>query len=85
MSEFRFTLTVVGADVLAHEAQEALFEAGCSDATFGIADGIQTAEFDREAVDFSEAVASAIRAIEQAVPGAKVLNLHREEDVATPR
>lgn len=84
MSEFRFTLTIEGADVLSDSAQEALFEAGCSDATFGISDGVQTAEFDREAADFSDAVASAIRAIEGAVAGAKVIDIHREEDVAAP-
>lgn len=85
MSEFRFILTIEGADILSDSAQEALYEAGCDDATFGISDGAQTAEFDREAVDFSDAVASAIRAIETAVDGARVLNVHREEDVAAPR
>lgn len=85
MSEFRFTLTIEGADVLSEAFQEALFEAGCSDATFGTSNGLQTAEFDREAGEFSEAVASAIRQVEGAVPGAKVINVHRQEDVVTPR
>lgn len=82
MTQFSFTLTVDGADLLAEAAQEALFEAGCDDATFGTTDGVQTAEFDREAVDFAEAVASAIKAIESAVPGARVLSAHREHDIA---
>lgn len=64
------------------DAQEALFDAGCDDATFGVANGVQTAEFDREALDFAEAVSSAITAIESAVPGARVINVHREQDVA---
>ena len=85
MSEFRFILTVEGADVLNEASQEALFDAGCGDATFGISNGVQTAEFDREAGDFSDAVASAIRQVEGAVPGAKVVNVHREEDIAAPR
>jgi hypothetical protein len=85
MTEYRFTLTIDGADVLSDAAQDALHEAGCNDATFGSSQGIHTAEFDREAADFSEAVASAIKAIEVAVPGAKVTDVHREEDVAAPR
>ena len=85
ISEFRFILTIEEVDVLSDAAQEALFEAGCGDATFGISDGVQTGEFDREAADFSEAVASAIRAIETALVGARVVQVHREEDVAAPR
>ncbi len=82
MTQFSFTVTIEGADVMAEGAQEALFEAGCDDATFGVSDGVQTAEFDREAADFAEAVASAITAVESAVPGARVVNVHREHDVA---
>lgn len=82
MTQFSFTVTVEGADVMTEAAQEALFEAGCDDATFGVSDGVQTAEFDREAADFGEAVASAINAIEAAVPGARVTDVHREQDVA---
>ncbi len=40
MSEFRFTLTIEGPDVLTDAAQEGLFDARCSDATFGLSDGI---------------------------------------------
>lgn len=85
MTEYRFTLTIDDADVLSDAAQDALHEAGCNDATFGSSQGIQIAEFDREAADFSEAVASAIKAIEDTVAGAKVTEVRREEDVATPR
>jgi len=85
MTLFSFTLTIEGADVMAAAAQEALYEAGCDDATFGVARGVQTAEFDREAADFADAVASAIKAIESSVPGARVIDIHREQDVAAPR
>ena len=85
MNEFRFVLTVEGGDVVSEASQEAFFDAGCGDATFGVSNGVQTAEFDREAGDFSEAVASAIRQVESAVPGAKVVKVHREEDLAAPR
>lgn len=85
MTEYRFTLRIEGADVLTNAAQDALHAAGCDDATFGISEGVQTAEFDREASDFSEAVAGAIKAIEGAVDGARVVDIHREEDIAAPR
>jgi len=82
MMLFSFTLTIEGADVMTGAAQDALFEAGCSDATFGVSDRVQTAEFDREAAEFAEAVASAIKAVESAVAGARVVEIHREQDVA---
>jgi thiamine pyrophosphate-dependent acetolactate synthase large subunit-like protein len=39
---------------------------------------MQAGEFDREAEEFSEAVASAIRAVESAVPGARVVEVRRD-------
>jgi hypothetical protein len=83
MTAFRFTLKIEGADIITDSAQNALFEAGCGDATFGVSDGIQTAQFDRDAAEFAEAVAGAIRAVEGAVPGARVVEIHRDRDVAT--
>jgi hypothetical protein len=82
MTLFSFSLTIEGADVMTDAAQNALYDAGCDDATFGVSGGVQTAEFDREAVEFAEAVASAIRAVESAVPGARVVEVRREQDVA---
>jgi hypothetical protein len=43
MSLFSFTLTIEGADVLTDDTQDALFDAGCGDGTFGTSNGIQTA------------------------------------------
>lgn len=82
MALFRFTLTVEGADILTDDAISALYEAGCDDATFGVSGGVQTGEFDREATDFAEAVASAIKAVAAAVPGAMVVDVHRELEAA---
>jgi hypothetical protein len=79
---YGFTLTIEGADVLSDEALDALYEAGCGDATFGVSNGVQTADFDREASDFADAVWSAIKAVERAVPGARVIDIHRDRDVA---
>jgi hypothetical protein len=80
---FRFTLEIESSDVMTDAAQNALFEAGCDDATFGASNGIQTADFDREATEFGEAVASAIKAVEAAVAGARVVEIHRERDDVT--
>jgi hypothetical protein len=79
---FSLTLTIEGADVLTDDALGALYEAGCSDATFGVSNDVQTADFDREAAAFADAVASAIKAIESAVPGARVVDIHRDREIA---
>lgn len=82
MTQFSFTLTMEGADILAPAAQEALFEAGCDDATFSASAGVQVGEFDRDGSSFAKAVASAIEAVESAVPGVRVVEVHRESEVA---
>ena len=82
MNGYSFTLTIEGADIMSDVAQNALFDAGCDDATFGVSDGVQIAEFDREAGEFAEAVASAIKAVETTVQGTRVVEVHRERDVA---
>ena len=82
MTVFSFTVTIEGADILTPDALDALHEAGCDDATFGAAGGVQTGEFDREAADFARAVGSAIDAVETAVPGARVVAVHRDPAAA---
>lgn len=79
---YTFTLLVDGPDLLGAANLEALFEAGCDDALFGTRDHIQYADFDREALNFAEAIGSAIRDIERAVPGARVLHIEPEELVS---
>jgi len=82
MTTFSFTLVIEGPDILADHALDALFEAGCDDATFSTSDGVQMGEFDREASDFADAVGSAIKAVESALPGARVVAVHREPEPA---
>ena len=79
MPVFRFILTVVGADVSTDDAHRSLFEAGCSEATIARVDCVQLIDFDREAACFADAVGSAIRAVESAVPGLRVVEVRREE------
>ena len=71
MPVHHFTLIVEGTDLQAEPTIDALFEAGCYDATIGRADGVQYIEFDREAESLAEAVHSAQRDVEK-VEGVRV-------------
>jgi hypothetical protein len=74
-----FTLFFSGVDVLEDEQFDALYEAGCDDALFGVRDGVQYGAFDREAASFGEALASAIREVIAAVPGLRVTRIEPDE------
>jgi hypothetical protein len=82
MNTYNFTLVLDAADLLEETILDALFEAGCDDASFGMRDSQATAEFDREAVSFSEAVVSAIRHVEGANVGARVLRVEPDDLVS---
>lgn len=79
MPEFRFTLVLQGADVLAPANLDALFEAGCDDATFGDVDGVPFADFSRRSGSAAEAIESAIRAVESAIPGLTVVRVEPDD------
>jgi len=81
MRSHAFTLLVEGADLQSDAAQDALFEAGCDDATIGVTAGVQHLHFDREAHTLAEALVSAITAVEQAVPGVRVVRVAPDEYV----
>jgi hypothetical protein len=70
-----FTLFLNGPDVLDDQQFDALYEAGCDDALFGVRDGAQYAAFDRQAHSFSQALASAIHDVTSAVPGLQVVRV----------
>lgn len=72
MPVHHFTLIVEGTDLQAEPAIDALFEAGCDDATVGRVDGVQYIDFDREAESLGEAIISAVRDVEK-IDGAAVL------------
>ncbi len=73
MPVHHFTLIVEGIDLQAEPTIDALFEAGCDDATVGRVDGVQYIDFDREAESLGEAIISATRDVEK-VDGAAVLH-----------
>lgn len=75
MAEYSFTLIIQG-DVDAR--LDDLFDAGCDDATFGAVDGVQYADFERDAPTLLDAIASAIRAVEL-VPGLRVMHIEPDD------
>jgi hypothetical protein len=74
-----FTLFLSGVDVLDDEQFDALHEAGCDDALFGVRDGAHYGAFDRKAENFSEALSSAIGDVASAVPGLQVVRIEPDE------
>lgn len=62
-TEYEFTF-VIGGQLDDESVLDELFEAGCSDATFGTVDGLGFGDFHREAPALSEAIDSAIREVE---------------------
>lgn len=79
MTTYNFTLIIEGADLQSPEAQDALYEAGCDDATFGLVDGVQYAEFDREDGSYGQALASAMVDVRKAVSEARVIHVEPDE------
>jgi len=77
MTEHQFSLVLQG-DLESDETINALYEAGCDDATFGTVDHTGYADFSREAPTFGEAVRSAIADVES-VPGLKVLRIEPDD------
>jgi hypothetical protein len=76
---YSFAVTIDGADLTSPDSPhaDALYEAGCDDALLTSSPGEQRAIFDWEAPSFATAVASAITAIETAIPGARVTAIER--------
>lgn len=74
-----FTIFFEGVDVLDDEQFDALYEAGCDDALFGVRDGAHYGAFDREADSFSEALAGAVRDVTAALPGLRIVRIEPDE------
>jgi hypothetical protein len=79
---YTFTLLIDGPDLQEDGRIDALFEAGCGDATFGRRDSVQFADFDRDAPSLAAAIHSAIRDIRSAVPEAEIVRVEPEEFVS---
>ena len=73
MATHHFLLVTEGVDLLEWGTLDALYEAGCGDATVGH----HTLEFDRAAPTRDQALCSALRDVES-VPGVRVLRIEFE-------
>ena len=70
--EYDFALILSGVNELTTEVEDALFEAGCDDATLSVQYGCVFVEFSRAAASFKDAILSAIRDVRKAGIGADV-------------
>jgi hypothetical protein len=66
MKSYQFDVVLKGVTELADEQADALFEAGCDDATPASRDGLTWAHFDREAPSLEEAIRSAVAQVQSA-------------------
>jgi len=73
--EYDFALIVGGVPALTTEVEDALFNAGCDDATLSIQHGLLYVEFSRTAKSLKDAILSAIRDVQKAGIGAEVLRV----------
>jgi hypothetical protein len=72
MKKYSFTLILTGIDDLTDEIANALFEAGCDDATPSMRNGVVRLSFDREAKTLKDALLTAISNVKKAGIGADV-------------
>lgn len=80
VKKFEFTLILRSGAELSEDLADALFEAGCDDASPGICNGVVSIDFDREAESLEQAIQSAINQARGA--GAEVEKV--EIDARTP-
>ncbi len=73
--EYDFALIVGGVDELTQAIEDAVFEAGCDDATLSIRYGLLYMEFSRSATSLKDAIFSAIHDVQRAQVGANVLRV----------
>jgi len=77
---YTFTLLLRGANPMDH--LDELHDSGCDDAIFGERDGVWFAEFDRQSKSLVDAISSAIKDVESAVPGLRVSRVEPDELVS---
>ena len=65
MTEFDFTLVLSGVTELNDDVENAVYEAGCDDATLSICDGVCHLDFTRGAATLREAILSAIADVQK--------------------
>jgi hypothetical protein len=66
MTTYGFDIILDGVSEISDEAADALFEAGCDDATPSSRDGLARVHFDREAPSLEDAIRSAVAQVQSA-------------------
>lgn len=77
--EFEFTLVLGGITGVTAKVENALFEAGCDDATISLRQGRVYLSFSRTAATLKDAIISAIQDIHHAAIGAEVLRVDQSD------
>lgn len=79
---YQFTLVLDGVDELTPNLEDALFAVGCDDALINYKNGTVYLDFDRADEDLEQAIISAIKAVESADLGAKIISVAPEHLVS---
>lgn len=78
MKSHTFTLILSGVAEITSELADALYEATQGDIEFNMRDGVAFLEFERTAPSLREAITSAIREVEEADVGVRVVRVESE-------
>jgi hypothetical protein len=78
MNTHTFTLILSGIAELTPELADSLYEATQGDIELNLRDGVAFVEFEREAATLREAITTAIREVEQATVGVRVVRVESE-------
>lgn len=78
MTTYNFTLILSGVAELSSELADALYEATHGDIELNLRDGVAFVEFERTADTLREAITSAIREVEEAAVGVRVVRVESE-------
>ena len=78
MKKHRFTLILSGVSGVTPELANALYKATDGDIEFNVRSGVAFLEFEREARSLKEAITSAIRDVEGAGVGVRVVRVESE-------
>ncbi len=78
MKTHAFTLVLSGVAEITPELADAMYEATQGDIEVNMRDGVAFVEFERKAATLREAILTAIRQVEQAVAGVRVVRVESE-------
>jgi hypothetical protein len=84
MTCWEFTLILRDVSEMTGDLANALYDAGCDDATVGSSSGLARVSFSREAAALQDAIQSAARDVQRAGCDIARVEIEREELVAWP-